>query len=91
MDRASLSISDGDLVDALISVLRSGSVRFFDPKGGNRQPQPVATDPHLTGTATEPVQPVPVGPVASKRPVRTGFTCCFRLLTKICIILNKTN
>jgi hypothetical protein len=48
------------------SVFRSGSVQFFDPKGGNWQPQPVATDPHLTGTTTELVQPVPIGPVVSK-------------------------
>ena len=51
------------------SVLRSGSVWFFDPKGGNQQPQLVATVPQLTGTATELVQPVPIGLVVSKRPV----------------------
>ena len=51
------------------SVLRSGSVRFFEPKGGNWQLQPVATVSQLTGTATEPVQPVPIGLVVSKRPV----------------------
>jgi hypothetical protein len=36
------------------SVLRSSSVRFFDPKRGNRQRQPVPTNAQSRGTATGP-------------------------------------
>src|SRR5277367_354224 len=53
----------------LISVLRSGSVRFFDPKRGNRQPQPVATDTQLRATTTEPGT---TGPSRSGCPKKTG-------------------
>ena len=51
----------------LYSVRRSGSVRFFAPKTGNRGPQPVQDQPRYWGNRTEP--PVFCGPWCHFRPV----------------------
>ena len=80
-----------DETGLFFSVLRSGSVRFFDPKMGNRQPQPVATITQVGGTATGPSTTGPNWSGCPKRLVRTGFNRIFFLFIKFCIVLNKTN
>ena len=61
-----------------LSVLRSGSVRFFAPKRGNRGPQPVQTVTQFGRTATEPTRTGPSWFGCLKKPVATGFSSTFQ-------------
>ena len=56
------------------SVRRSGSVRFFAPKTGNRGPQPVQDQPRYWGNRTEPPR---TGLLRSMVPFQTGLNRFF--------------
>ena len=61
------------------SVLRSGSVRFFTSKWGNRNRNRSRTDPYIDGPRPDRIGPVHIGPWTKKnrsKPVFHRKICC---------------